>query len=317
MYSFENNNNDKDINTESQVVQIQNDDHTLLPQNGRDIINLSTPIILDANLEFTWSHMDVPWNKIPENLIKVLEEETKWQDCKSSISEICHTIVHEMRLIKTRIPVAAFKAIASKIVNKYPKTFRDIDADGVVIGDGSYFLIRKLIDRNNYLNRPHKRGFEGTSTPLKLRRKKMNMVAGCSKWEELTSPKEDQSDQIKLKSLKETDEEYYILLEKTYSDQRVFLNNIESPPTVDDIKLNWPCLFETSGIKWHFKKCTGIDLESLSTSMEEKADKIIQYGCDKKICSPEYDPNKKVEKCLQIYAKVFKEDLSKLLIVQV
>lgn len=178
----------------------------------------------------------------------------------------------------------------------------------MVIGDGSYFLIRKQIDRNNYLNRPHKRGFEGTSTPLKLRRKKKNMVAGCSKWEELTSPKEDQSDQIKLKSLKETDEEYYILLEKTYSDQRVFLNNIESPPTVDDIKLNWPCLFEMSGIKWHFKKCTGIDLESLSTNMEEKVDKIVQYGCDKKICSPEYDPNKKLEKCLQIYAKVFKED---------
>ncbi|CAH0563115.1 unnamed protein product [Brassicogethes aeneus] len=69
-----------------------------------DITN--TPVVLaDANFEFIWANFEVPWQKIPYNLIEILELGQKWQDCKPNISEICHTIVYEMRLIKTKIPI--------------------------------------------------------------------------------------------------------------------------------------------------------------------------------------------------------------------
>ncbi|CAH0559188.1 unnamed protein product [Brassicogethes aeneus] len=279
-------------------------------------MNINAPVIVDANLEYTWAHLDVSWSKIPSNHLSLLESGKKWQNCKPEITEICHTIVHEMRAIKTRIPVAAFKQMANKIVTKYPATFRETDIDGVVIGDGTYFLIRKLIDRNNYLNRPHKRGWENSPTPPKYRKKKMNSVAGCSNWEESASPSEDQSLQEKLKNIKESDEKYYDLLEDTYSDQRIFLNNVESPPTVQDIKKNWPVLLTNSGVKWHFQKVTGVDLNTLKFSMEEKAEKIIKYGIKKKLCDSQYDENKDTEECLKFYGKYFKEDLSKSILVR-
>lgn len=275
------------------------------------------PIIIDANMEYAWTHMDVPWEKIPSCLLKVFEQGLKWQDCKSTITEICHIIVHEMRNVKSKIPVMAFKSISQKMVNKYPKTFQELDADGIAIGDGTYFLVRKLIDRNNYLNRPHKRGWQGTVTPLKLRKQKMNAVAGCVNWEE-TSPinNEIKSDQEKLKSINENDKEYYELLEKTYSDQRAYLNNIETPPSVNEIRENWPVLFQRTAIIWHFKKLTGVKLEAIKTSIEEKGPKIIQYGIDKKILVPDdLDPNKYIENVLQFYAKFFKENLSAFFIV--
>lgn len=42
------------------------------------------------------------------------------------------------------------KIIAKKLVQQYPQTFQDLD-------DGYQSILLKLIDRNNYLNRPHKR----------------------------------------------------------------------------------------------------------------------------------------------------------------
>lgn len=285
------NTSNSDINNETILVDIQN-------STAFNVLS-STPIIMDANFEYTWTHLDIPWSRIPQSFLQLLETGVKWQNCKSAISEICHTIVHEMRSIKTKIPVMAFKHIANKIVSKYPQTFIEHDIDGVVIGDGTYFLIRKLIDRNNYLNRPHKRGWEDSNpTPLKLKKKKMNSVAGCSHWEQSAEPTEDQSDQEKLKTLNETSDEYYNLLEKTYSDQRIFLNNIESPPSVDEIKEQWPALLQKAGAKWHFRKVTGVDLENLKTSIEEKAENILNYGCQKKLCSSDWDRNMKAKEVL-------------------
>lgn len=41
------------------------------------------------------------------------------------------------------------------MVQKYPVTIQDRDEDEVVLGDGCQSTLRKLIDRNKNLNKPH------------------------------------------------------------------------------------------------------------------------------------------------------------------
>jgi hypothetical protein len=69
---------------------------------------------------------------------------------------------------------------AKKIINKYPKQFQGIDEDGVIIGDGCFSLTSKLIDRNNYLNRPHKRPSNAIhiEVPPSKRKLMLNAKAG-------------------------------------------------------------------------------------------------------------------------------------------
>lgn len=55
--------------------------------------------------------------------------------------------------------------MSSDIIAKLPTTFQQIDADGVLVSNGLHRLMMKLIDHNNYLNRPHKGA--GTSSLLK------------------------------------------------------------------------------------------------------------------------------------------------------
>ncbi|KAG5865544.1 hypothetical protein JTB14_009253 [Gonioctena quinquepunctata] len=101
-------------------------------------------------MDFNWSNFKIPWNKLTFDVLNHCKEGKREK-------QIIHTVVHEMRQIKTKIPMKAFKYVAKQLLEKYPNTFRDIDNDGVVIGDGTHSAITKLSDRNHYLNRPHRR----------------------------------------------------------------------------------------------------------------------------------------------------------------
>lgn len=52
-----------------------------------------------------------------------------------------------MRVINPLIPAKAVKRVAQQLVEKYPKIFMDVDDDGIVIGDGSYSIYKKLAER--------------------------------------------------------------------------------------------------------------------------------------------------------------------------
>lgn len=119
------------------------------------------PVVLEANCEYLWSTMEVPWHKCSSETLSKLENNERSRDVQT---DNVHSTVAEIGTIKSRIPSMAFKHVARKIVEKYPSTFRDIDSDGIVIGDGTYSLICKMVDRNHYLNRPHKRGGSSLSS---------------------------------------------------------------------------------------------------------------------------------------------------------
>lgn len=76
-----------------------------------------------------------------------------------------------MRMLSTNIPSKGIKIVAKKMINKYPTMFRDVDENGMILGDGSHSLYSKIQDRNNCLNRPHKRKLDNpTPNPVEIKK---------------------------------------------------------------------------------------------------------------------------------------------------
>ncbi|KAG5865545.1 hypothetical protein JTB14_009254 [Gonioctena quinquepunctata] len=108
------------------------------------------------------------------------------------------------------------------------------------------------------------------------------------------------------------EDKFFALLQKTYPEMRQFLNTIECPPTIADVKSKWPVLFRKSVIVWHFKKLTGVDLITVQEKIKLGAEKIVAYGIAKN-CLPAALPNKQFEQVLEFYAKYLREDLDLIL----
>lgn len=274
--------------------------------------NLNVQILnIDYNMEYIWSNFQIPWSKMSQELINLCE---RGERSTSAITDIVHFVVNELRQIKDLIPSKVLKTMAAKMVQKYPKMFTDVDDDGVPLGDGSSTIFCKLYERAAYLRRPHKRK-SCSDLPVgpKMKKKKVNVMAGCSNWapeniQENISTEEENNEKEKLRKPNLNHDDLMTLMENTYTQQRLFLNNIENPPTVEMIKNEWPILFTIEGIYWHFKKLTGCNLKELSVNLKAKAKKIICFGLKKNIISDLEEESEIV--ALQIIAKHFKEDFN-------
>lgn len=104
--------------------------------------------------ESDWENFPIPFEKLS---VQAREDCEKGERNKNSMNEVVHVTISAVRTKKSYVPCKVFKILAKKIIRKYPKMFTDIDEDGVVMGDGSHTIFYKLMDRNNYLNRPHKK----------------------------------------------------------------------------------------------------------------------------------------------------------------
>lgn len=214
---------------------------------------------VDCNAENWWKNFKIPWEKLSNTQIK------KFEDCikdPTAITKLVQVVVDEMRCYKKHIPISAFKVISKKIIDPYSLIFLDVDRDGIILGDGTHKLVQKLIDRNNYLNRPiYKRMADDNDmlNPVKNKKKLLSARAGCSNWapEVLTS---DAS--IEEKKTTENDSDFYNVLEKNYPIIRKYLNSAV-PPTIADIKQEWPIILSYKSIKWHFNKLTNSNIELL------------------------------------------------------
>ncbi|KYM93658.1 hypothetical protein ALC62_15737 [Cyphomyrmex costatus] len=227
-------------------------------------------------------------------------------------TQIVHIIVDEMRHIKTKIPLSAFKIVAHKLSERYPM-FKDIDSDNEIIGDGCFTLTIKLMERNNYLNRPFKRkSTTAGKIPGKMSKKIANITSGCSSNWDPIKPNDENLDQENLKyssnAVNETDENFHQYLEDSYSDIRMTINNSES---LKDILNQWPILQKSkNAFYWHFQNLTKVDLTMIGMKINSKANKIIDFGIQNKLHHSEdnIEPGYAV---LQIFSKYFKEDIGK------
>ncbi|KRT84036.1 hypothetical protein AMK59_2367 [Oryctes borbonicus] len=166
-----------------------------------------------------------------------------------------------MSNINKLIPERILKFVAKENGAKYPETFGNVDDDGVTLGDGSSTLYNRLYKRAFYLTRPHKRlQCAERFTPHRLFKKKeerfcrlFKLGARLYSISENTTAKDAVNTYLHAKRISTGLLE---LLKKIYTNQRAFLNNIANPPSVIEIKREWPIIFNELCIKWHFEKLT-------------------------------------------------------------
>lgn len=99
-------------------------------------------------------------------------------------------------------------------------------------------MFQKLQDRNNYLNRPHKRGKKKTDTeenPVKNKKSFVSARAGCSKWSS---------------SLPAIEHNEVIDPQVEYAEQRDFINN--NPTLVTERSSQIPQLIHIAKFKISF-----------------------------------------------------------------
>lgn len=278
-------------------------------------------IKIQSNNDEIWTSFRIPWDNLEPTVLKELEAGNR---SKYVIHAVVNRIVSEMRNLKEFIPSKAFKIVANKVIEKYPQTFKDMDEDGKCFGDGSHTLYLKLRDRNCYLNRPHMKRCLSRSLniPLKKQRKVLSAKAGCSNWqpdnyvesetEDTIEEKTEFLQQIILQDAAENDpdtqKKIYLYLEATYPAQRLFLNNVHKPPTIQDIKTSWPILLQKKYLFWHYHKLMGHSINILKEQMLKKQEKILTYGHHKNY-KEIINSTELIEiKFIKIIMKHFKED---------
>lgn len=273
-----------------------------------DVINVEIPNG-NSNMEYTWSTFPLPWDHIPKEYIDLCE---KGERDKRAITQIIHIIVDKMREISKNIPSRAFKYVAIKLSQKYPAIFEDRDDDDQPIANGYISIYTKLYERAAYKKRPHvKRTIDDAHIKVSEvnRKKQRNVMSGCSSWApEIINDEENNRLQLKNDDLSLV--QINTLLEKTYPNQRLFLNNIETPPTVNEIKNKWPILFKSVGIEWHFNKLTSTKLEHFRENIKSKAKKICLFSQKFKKHAVDLEDPDTVYQSMKFIANYFNENLS-------
>jgi len=292
------------------------------PTNSQSSNNLPP-----TNYEITWKHFNIPFHNFPNDIIVEAEKPIPLEILKTNgeaaqtwlerrwriQTQVVHIIVDEMRHIKTKIPMKAFKIIANKLSDRYPM-FRDFDSDNEVIGDGCFTLTMKLIERNNYLNRPFKRkSTTAGKIPGKKSKKIANITSGCCNWDpKLNEEILDQENLTNsLNTINEREENFHQHLEDSYSIIRTAINNDEP---LKHILNQWPILQESkNAFYWHFQNLTKVDLTMLGIKINSKANTIIEFGIKNKVHNSDdnIEPGFAI---LQIFSKYFKEDIGKFIL---
>ncbi|KAK4879281.1 hypothetical protein RN001_007427 [Aquatica leii] len=240
-----------------------------------DNINiLELPIVVLK--ESTWDEFIIPWEKLQDEVLEACGEGRKE---KHIITETVHMVIAAMRQIKTDIHSEAFRTVARKMGEKYPKLFKDYDEDGQILGSGYTSIFNKLVERNSYLNRPHKQSqtFGKPSVPFNKRRKLLKLKAGCSNWDPPLLKPDIKDIKTLLKNIDENDEHLWEYLEESYAEQRNFINNCED--LLPSLLSEWPIILLNPKVAiWHFKKLTGSQFEDITPFFNEKCKKLIKFG---------------------------------------
>ncbi|KAI4463248.1 hypothetical protein MML48_4g00000715 [Holotrichia oblita] len=135
-------------------------------------------------------------------------------------------------------------------------------------------------------------------------------MAGCPKW----APQIAGANSAAITKLGELAKDnipdnFDDMLDESYPLIRSFLNNIEDPPSVNDILSKYPILFNMRAIAWHFNKLTGMDLQDLVSSFQNHYQKIVDFGLFSGMLSKEVCEGTRKEKTILLcISKYFKED---------
>lgn len=222
----------------------------------------------------------IPFEDFPTDIKNVLLAKEK---LGTKLNDMVQIIVKELRKISPFIPVSVFRLIGQKLANQYPETFKSsLTSD---TNFGSSVIVSKLINHNNYLNRPGSNELM-RDIPTNKRRKLRTIGETCVNWLPTTNDEksisENESKRIQLLNQhvkgKLTNEEWLSVIENmklTYDLQRAFLN--KSPTTLEIIE-DWPYLLKEECLLNHFEKLMDINLSMLKDNVNLKKSYILATG---------------------------------------
>ncbi|XP_053289766.1 uncharacterized protein LOC128450381 [Pleuronectes platessa] len=244
--------------------------------------------IVTVNLSAWPENFNVPWNRMSPGIKTAIAQE-KGKSAKDH-REMVRIIVDEMRLTELNPSKSQCLTVAKMIVKQHPRSF----ADGTVIGSGYGSLLTQLKTRVEHVNRGNvlirRREPKILSNPPADIARGPADLYGCVRWQPDCPPGET------VESLKEKQREmmdlYCVegpagaerghltqLMKTTYYLQRKNINAIP-PPSITELKNDWPYLFSPKELYSHFKLLTDIDndiLDKMNQAMEEKGKLILQF----------------------------------------
>ncbi len=195
------------------------------------------------------------------------------------------TIVDSIREVCLNPTRRQCSEIARRVTEKYPKSFADVTMEGELIGCGYGSLLNQIKTRAERVNRDNtlvrvrktKRSTdESKSTPSsETTASKCSKTDsyGCINWHPIDLPEgetpesveEKRSEMVKLFSEEGPRAAEYgqvkELMKITYASQRHAIN-INPPPSIDELKEQWPFLFMKRFLCAHFNTLTGIDVNT-------------------------------------------------------
>ncbi|XP_028813816.1 uncharacterized protein LOC114766784 [Denticeps clupeoides] len=215
-------------------------------------------------------NFEVPWNRMPIG-VKTAIAVGRRPTAKDR-REMVRIVIDEMRLTELNPSKLQCLTVAKKIVKQYPQSFADVLQDGTKIGSGYGSLLTQLKTRVEHVNR-------GCTLSRRRKLKKTSKTSediapgpadqyGCVRWqpecpvgETEESLKEKQQE---MKDLYSTEgpagvERGHLsqLMKATYYLQRKSINSYP-PPSIADLKREWPYLFMPKEMYMHFESLTNI-----------------------------------------------------------
>nr|XP_055025276.1 uncharacterized protein LOC129415351 [Misgurnus anguillicaudatus]XP_055025277.1 uncharacterized protein LOC129415351 [Misgurnus anguillicaudatus] len=245
------------------------------------------------------SSYEIPWEKMPPHLRQCLAQGQRPR--KQEHLAMVRTIVDSIREICLNPSRSQCSEIARRITEKYPKSFADVTMEGELIGCGYGSLLNQIKTRVEHVNRDN--------TLVRVRKPKRHITDnessssseitpskcsktdsyGCINWHPVDLPQDETPESVELKRdtmVKLFSEEgpraaergqVEQLMKTTYASQRYAINK-NPPPSIDQLKEQWPFLFMKRYLCAHFNTLTGIDINTrLTESLSRKGKKVLQF----------------------------------------
>uniref|UniRef100_A0A0F8AHU0 Uncharacterized protein n=1 Tax=Larimichthys crocea TaxID=215358 RepID=A0A0F8AHU0_LARCR len=245
---------------------------------------------MTVNLSVWHENFSVPWNRMPPGITTAiaLEKRPSAKDRRQMV----RIIVEEMRLNEQNPSKSQCQAIAKMIVKQHPQSFADVMTDGTVIGSGYASLMTQLktrvehVNRGNALSRRRKQK-RVSNAPEDIARGPADQY-GCVRWqpdcppgetvEGLKEKKSEMQDLYHTEGPAGAERGYVIqLMKTTYYLQRKNIN-ASPPPSIAELKTEWPYLFTPKQMFSHFNLLTDIKiLEKMEQAVEEKGKLILRF----------------------------------------
>ncbi|GAB0090203.1 hypothetical protein DMENIID0001_048980 [Sergentomyia squamirostris] len=234
----------------------------------------------------TYKGVDIPWEKFPDDIMGLIRTNQKLEN--EDLGRVRSIIVHHVRQINDYAPTRIWREIAKTLCSTYSASFEEIDNDSVCLGPGYLGMMRRLIDFNNDLNRPHKTQEQKNHQDTKRVKLDNNLTAGNVN----NAP-----------DIVEGDVDPYAHIRKDLN------NRIKVP----EILKKYSFLKEGEEIIKHFNKLTVTNINLLETQIETRYDEIFT-ACSRGKLHAEIPETHDLEKLLEQICLYFKEDITTLLI---